>query len=132
MDGDCPAPPKTIRTSKQPIDRAQMKKAGVDACVMLLTVNLMPDIDLVVVFASTGGSECGAPVDYRARRLPQPPRRYEWHEIDGRSILVRYCPEVATVPVPRKRYVLIPMGVLPISLPHEAGAKRRPSTECVL
>jgi hypothetical protein len=116
----------------QPIDRTQMKEAGVDACVMLLTVNLMQDLDLGVALASTGRPECGAPVDYRARHLPQPPRSYEWHEIDGRSTLLRYCPEVATVPVPRKRYVLIPMGVLPFSLPHEAAAKRRPSTECVL
>jgi Ni/Co efflux regulator RcnB len=29
----------------------------------------------------------GAPVDYRARHLRQPPCGYEWCEIDGRSIL---------------------------------------------
>jgi Ni/Co efflux regulator RcnB len=29
----------------------------------------------------------GAPVDYRARHLRQPPRGYEWRDIDGRTIL---------------------------------------------
>jgi Ni/Co efflux regulator RcnB len=29
----------------------------------------------------------GAPVDYRARHLRQPPRGYEWREIDGRFVL---------------------------------------------
>jgi hypothetical protein len=117
----------------QPIDRTQMKEAGVDACVMLLTVNLMQDIDLIGVFVSTCRPECGTPVDYRARRLPQPPRRYEWHEIDGRSILVRYCPEFAasagTTKVVRSD---TDMGILPCSLSHTAAVKRRASTECVL
>jgi Ni/Co efflux regulator RcnB len=29
----------------------------------------------------------GAPVDYRARHLRNPPRGYEWREVDGRFIL---------------------------------------------
>jgi hypothetical protein len=117
----------------QPIDRTQMKEAGVDACVMLLTVNLMQDLDLGVALASTGRPECGAPVDYRARHLPQPPRRYEWHEIDGRSILVRYCPELAASAGTTKAVCSdTNMGILPCSLSHTAAVKRRASTECVL
>jgi Ni/Co efflux regulator RcnB len=29
----------------------------------------------------------GTPVDYHARHLRQPPRGYEWRDVDGRSIL---------------------------------------------
>jgi hypothetical protein len=86
MGCDCLAPPKTIRTLMQPMDRTQMKKAGVDTFCHTFDSEFMQNLDLVVAFASTGRADSSAPVDYRAGRLPHPSRSYEWREIDGRPL----------------------------------------------